>query len=337
MRPETEYANHSESMNTHATDNCPSCLAGLLPGMRFCRACGFRLGEGIAEYTETVRLDGMPLMSAAKPGAQTFGINAPATTMLSARATRTSLRGRRVSHCGGASSLSWFKWVLIAFIIASASGGGAAIMKNVRRSVALTHITIPLASRSFIGVDDFDYVRGEGLLLDAVLPGTPAERAGLRDGDLIQRFDGKTINSEEDMRDTLRRTTIGKTVEVVYARDGEVRTTRLTTVASADYDQQAFMPPDGTGYWGIDNLDRVPVEGTNLYGVQLGGVVTNRPADIAGLKRGDIVTEFDGNPVRTVDGLASYIHHAAPGSIVRVAVIRDGGRVELPVKMGKND
>jgi hypothetical protein len=324
-------------MNMNATANCPSCHAGLLPGMRFCRTCGFRLGEGIDEYVETVRLDGMPMMSAGVRGAQTFGINSAAqTTSLPANATRANLRGRRGSYCGG-SSLSWFKWVLIAFIISGASGG-AAIIKNVRRSVARApYITIPLASRSFLGVDDFDYVRGEGLMLDAVLPGSPAHFAGLRDGDLIQRFDGKTINSEEDMRDTLRRTPVGKTVEVAFTRDGTARTTMLKTISPSDYDQQAFLPPDGTGYWGVSSLERVRVPADNSYGVRLGSVSTNQPADIAGLQRGDIVVSFNGDPVRTTTGLASYIDHAAPGSVVSVGVIRDGERVEVPVKMGKDD
>jgi membrane-associated protease RseP (regulator of RpoE activity) len=336
MRPETKYADRFASTDTHATDNCPSCRAGLLPGMRFCRTCGFRLDEGVAEYTETVRLDGMPMMSNTAHGAQTFGINVPATTALSARDTRASLRRRRASYCGGASGFGWFKWVLIAFIISGASGG-AAIIKNVRHSAALARISIPLASRSFIGVDDFDYVRGEGVMLDAVLPGTPAQQAGLRDGDLIQRFDGKTINSEEEMRDTLRRTPVGKTVEVAFTRDGAARTTMLKTVSPNDYDQQAFLPSNGTGYWGVSNLERVRVAADNSYGVRLGSVSTNRPADIAGLERGDIVVSFNGDPVRTTTGLASYINHAAPGSIVSVGVLRGGERIEVPVKMGKDD
>jgi membrane-associated protease RseP (regulator of RpoE activity) len=335
MRPETEYAPRSTSTDTHATDNCPSCRAGLLPGMRFCRTCGFRLDEGVAEYTETVRLDGMPLMSQTAPGAQTFGINAPATTALYANATRASLRRRRASSCAGASGLGAFKWLLIVFIVSSVSGG-AAIIKNVRRSVALVpHITISLPSRSFIGVDDFDYVSGEGVMLDAVLPGTPAQQAGLRDGDLIQRFDGKTINSEEEMRDTLRRTPIGKTVEVAFTRDGTARTTMLKTISPDDYDQQASLPSNGTGYWGVSSLERVPAD--NSYGVRLGSVSTNRPADIAGLERGDIVVSFNGDPVRTTTGLASYIHHAAPGSVVSIGIVRGGERIEVPVKMGKDD
>jgi serine protease Do len=309
----------------------------MVSGMRFCRVCGFRLGEGLAEYVETVRLDGMPLMSPPPSARTTFGAGfAPQTTNLAPPATQNNLtsRRRRARMCGGAGA-GWLTWVIIAMIIAGASGAVSVLKRGVRASGI--HVTVPMMPRSFIGVEDFDYVRGEGVMLDAVLPGTPAEFAGLRDGDLIQRFDGKTINSEEDMRDQLRRTPTGKTVEVAYTRDGTARTTMLKTIASGDYDQQAFLPPGGTGYWGVSSLERVRVPGENYYGVRLGGVSTNQPADIAGLERGDIVVSFNGDPVRTTKGLGSYIDHAAPGSVVSVGVVRAGQRVEVPVKMGRDD
>lgn len=337
MRPETQRAEMFGGASSE-TVTCPGCRAEMAHGMRFCRACGFRLGEGLAEYVETVRLDGMPLMTPAPAPRTTFGAGfAPQTTSLAPAPTQNNLKSRRRARMCGNSGAGWLTWVIVAMIIMGASGAA----RFVRRGAAARgiHITIPppLARRSFIGVDHFDYVRGEGAMLDAVLPGTPAEFAGLRDGDLIQRFDGKTINSREDMSDQLRRTPIGKTVEVAYTRDGEARTTMLKTIDPDDYDQQAFLPAGGTGYWGVDNLERVPVPESNVYGVGLGKVISNRPADIAGLQRGDIVVSFNGDPVRTTAGLRSYIDHAVPGSVVSVGIMRDGQRVEVPVKMGRDD
>jgi membrane-associated protease RseP (regulator of RpoE activity) len=339
MRPETQraetFAGESHRATTE-TVTCQSCRAELLPGMRFCRMCGFRLGEGLAEYTETVRLNGMPLMSP-PPAAQTTRTPAVATTSLNSPATRMRSRSSsRRRYCGGGWRMGWLSWVFIAILISGVTGGGR-FLSSVIRSAPHFHVSVPLMSRSFLGVDDFDYVRGEGVMLDAVLPGTPAHSAGLRDGDLIQRFDGKTINSEEDMRDTLRRTPVGKTVEVVYTRDGTTRTTMLKTIAPDDYDQQAFLPANGTGYLGVDGLSRVPAAGADAYGVRLGRVLRNQPADIAGLKQGDIIVSFNGDPVRTTTGLGSYIDHAAPGSTSSVGILRDGQRVEVPVKMGKDD
>ena len=110
----------------------------------------------------------------------------------------------------------------------------------------------------------------------------------------------------------------------------------LTTIAAGSYNARDFAPPAGTGYWGVSGLRRVPVEGTRLHGVRLGNVSANRPADIAGLKEGDIVIEFNGRPVRTRRGLENYIDMAAPGSVINVTVIRDGQRLDIPVKMGRD-
>ncbi|MCA1631889.1 MAG: PDZ domain-containing protein, partial [Acidobacteria bacterium] len=251
MRPETQRAETFGGASSE-TVTCPSCRAEMVQGMRFCRVCGFRLGEGLAEYVETVRLDGMPVMSPPQSARTTFGAGfAPQTTTLSPSVTRndlTSRRRRRGARVCGGTGAGWLTWVIIVMIIIGASGAASVIKRGVRAGGI--RVSAPIMPRSFIGVDDFAYARGEGLMLEAVLPGTPAHFAGLRDGDLIRRFDGKTINSEEDMRDTLRRTPIGKTVEVAYTRDSTERTTMLKTIAAGDYDPKAFLPPGATGYWG---------------------------------------------------------------------------------------
>lgn len=333
MTPETQRAT-TFANNQVATVTCPGCRAEMVRGMRFCRQCGFRLGEGLDEYVETMRLEGMPLMSQTQANGQTLRANGATTTSLASHETWRGRRRRR--HRGR--RMGWIGWVVFAAIFSSAMSGGVSLIGGARRGGARVHIGVPLMARSFIGTQGFNYVRGEGAMLQGVLPGSPAERAGLLDGDTIQRFDGKNVTSEETMRDLLRRTPAGKTVEVAYLRDGVLMTTTLTTIASDNYDEKTFLPPGGaSGYWGVDDLERAAVAGTNLSGVQLGNVSANRPADLAGLKAGDIVTEFDGKPVRTPDGLAIYIHHAAPASTIKIAVFRNGQRIELPVKMGRDN
>ncbi len=56
MRSETPHYTGDEP-HANAITNCRNCRAAMPREMRFCRACGQRLGEGLAEYVETVRLD----------------------------------------------------------------------------------------------------------------------------------------------------------------------------------------------------------------------------------------------------------------------------------------
>ena len=57
------------------TVNCPSCGAALIGGLRFCRRCGYRLGEGVDEYVPTQRLD-PSTATAAPPRPSTDPFNA---------------------------------------------------------------------------------------------------------------------------------------------------------------------------------------------------------------------------------------------------------------------
>src|SRR5215210_6325650 len=59
--------------------NCPSCGATLVAGLRFCRRCGYRLGEGVEEYVPTQRFDASSMPTAAPP--------APGTDPFQARQT----------------------------------------------------------------------------------------------------------------------------------------------------------------------------------------------------------------------------------------------------------
>ena len=63
----------------------------------------------------------------------------------------------------------------------------------------------------------------EGVRLGGVRPGSPAEKAGLQAGDLILRFDGKTVKNLEDFAFILRGKRAGDEVEVVFRRGGETR------------------------------------------------------------------------------------------------------------------
>jgi S1-C subfamily serine protease len=98
---------------------------------------------------------------------------------------------------------------------------------------------------------------------------------------------------------------------------------------------EAFENREDKGYFkeGSD-IDRVIVPGMNIYGVRLNRIGKSGPADIAGMKDGDIVIEFDGIPTRTRRELERRIERAQPYSTVTVVVIRDGQRMEIPVKVG---
>jgi membrane-associated protease RseP (regulator of RpoE activity) len=315
---------------------CSNCGAQMPPDLRFCRACGSRLGEDVAEYTETVRLQNAP-RSAPNPYAPgnpyAFGAGPQGPQAFAPAAAQqmqwTHKKKRKFS------GMTWlFIGLLMFFLVA---GVFTAVMRQPNR-VGVISASVPQA---FVGVDNFRDAENGGVTFNSIeSPGAPADKAGLVGGDVITSFDGHPVNNRREMMDLLRQTPIGKLVEVVYTRDGETRKTQLTPITRQEarqlelaFDRRAA----GIGRFGYDDdeTERVPVPGTKIYGVRLDDISPSLPADMAGIKNGDIVIEFSGTPIRTPEELRARVRRALPYETVTVVVMRGGERQEIPVKMGR--
>jgi len=69
---------------------------------------------------------------------------------------------------------------------------------------------------------------GEGVLIGGIVPGSGAERGGLRPGDVVLRIDDSGVGGFEDLVAALGRRRPGETARVVYFRDGEIFTAPIT-------------------------------------------------------------------------------------------------------------
>lgn len=311
---------------------CTQCGAPMPKGMRFCRSCGNRLGEGPAEYTETVRL---PHATATSNG-QFRAQYAPGMTAPMVQQTGGGYpRRRRLGFTG----MTWM-WIVLGIFFA----GGGLMSAFIKKRTQIPRITALAVSRSYVGVDGFETTDG-GVTFDVVEPaGSPADKAGLVGGDIVTSFDGHVVIEEDEIMDLLRQTPVGKTVEVIYLRDGLIKKTQLTTISESGFNQLRAVfnnRPEGRGMFGFesDRTTRISHPETKTYGVRLDYVEPNGPADLFGIKVGDIITDFDGVPIRTSDELLSRVRRAIPRSIVEVVVLRGGESskqvVKIPVTMGR--
>ena len=304
--------NSEVSMPMSGTANqtiCSNCRSTMPSDLRFCRNCGFRLADSMGAFT---------------------GSSEVATTSGALPAKKR----RRMS------GLAWLFVGLLAFFIGAAAF--TALVAPVRQHIGV--VSRGPVVKSFIGIDEFQNT-DQGVMLNCVdIPGGPADKAGLVGGDLILSFDGQKAQNEDQMEEIMTKTPIGKTVDVEYLRDGEKKTTKLTTISQDEnrrLNKEFERRPEGRAQFGYEDGDaeRVLVPGTNTYGVRLDTILQSRPADMAGVKGGDIVVEFDGVPIRTPDEFLMRVRRALPYSTVKLVVMRGEGdvkqRVEIPVKMGK--
>src|SRR5215813_1720647 len=287
---------------------CSNCHSRMPSDLRFCRNCGFRLPQSMA-------------------GSSYAGSDELPTAVLPSPAKKK----RRFS------GMSWIFVGLLVFFVGAAAF--TAIISPIRRG-AIGVMQNQIVAKSYVGVDGWDTTDGGVTFGSVDAPGGPADKAGLVGGDIVTKFDGQEVRDEDEMEDLMKRTPVGKTVDIEYLRDGEKKTTKLTTISQQEFkslSKDFERRPEGRAQFGYEDGDaeRVQVPGTKLYGVKLGTILQSRPADIAGIKNGDIVTEFDGIPIRTSDEFLMRVRRAVPYSTVKVVVMRGDEKLEIPVKMGR--
>jgi Do/DeqQ family serine protease len=122
-------------------------------------------------------------------------------------------------------------------IVASGQGIGFAIPVNMARKVMEDLVKRGKVTRGWLGIGiqpltpelakSFGVSADEGILVNQVMPKSPAETAGIKVGDLILSLDGKPLKDTRQMQRLVAEAEIGKTIEVVVLRDKTKRTLKL--------------------------------------------------------------------------------------------------------------
>ena len=108
------------------------------------------------------------------------------------------------------------------------------------------------------------------------------------------------------------------------------RPSRLTFV-KAPPPTMGRGPGMGNGTW----FGSVPDMGAaGVVGVRLAGVTPGSPAETAGAKKGDVIVEFGGDPIKDIYEFTSALAKHHPGESIQVVVMRDGQRVTLTATLG---
>jgi serine protease Do len=128
--------------------------------------------------------------------------------------------------------------------ILSPAGGnvgiGFAVPINMARQVMEQIVQTGRVQRGRIGVSIQDIAaagragRNEGALIAAVSPGSPAEKAGIRKGDVVVKVDGVPIRSAAQLRNKVGLTPVGKSMQLTVERDGRSHEVIIDIVPSVD-------------------------------------------------------------------------------------------------------
>src|SRR3990167_3994659 len=146
---------------------------------------------------------------------------------------------------------------------------------------------------------------GGGLVAELSKDG-PAERAGVKIGDVIVEFDGKEIKESNDLPIIVARTSVDKKVRVKLLRDKKEVT--LTVAVGELKEEVVVASAKEKGEFGFTVQTITPQIAESLgleraEGVVITAVEPDSPGGEAGLRRGDVILEIDRKPVRN---LADY-------------------------------
>jgi serine protease Do len=182
-----------------------------------------------------------------------------------------------------------------------------------------------------------------GVEIRAVQPGSPAEKAGLREGDVVLNYNGQEILSAIQFGWLVSETSPGSKVKLQYWREGKMHTAQVTVGGAGKagdgtppvLEERALGVPDFPRILTVwDNLalgiECEPIDSqlAEFFGVQSGilirHVAKGMVGDRAGLKAGDVITSVDTREIAVPKDLISYLRtRNEPNKSLVIRIVRD--------------
>jgi serine protease Do len=209
--------------------------------------------------------------------------------------------------------------------ILSETGGnmgiGFAVPVNLARFAMESIIKEGRVIRGYMGVSiqdvsdalakEFKLKGSQGALVGDVTPKGPAERAGLRSGDVIVEFNGKPVEDSRTLKLQVAQVAPGTEASVKVIRDGDQKTVEVTLeeypdraiAARSSRSNKDFADPlDGVSVADVDRTVRSQIDlPPNVRGAVVVRIDPDSPSYEAGLREGDVIQEINRQPVRNAD------------------------------------
>lgn len=257
---------------------------------------------------------------------------------------------------------------LFAFFVAYAFGM-ATDQKKIQKVVVIEeeenghHFGIVVASPEQETLKKYGLKGGAEIL--KVYKGSEAEKAGLKENDIIVKFDGEQIYAPDDLEEYFADLDNEKEVDIVVNRQGKelIFTAHVTPLEPEDREIVLRLQADKLkakadsivkrlkikmkdwplaiskgGFLGVEpeTLNKQLAEYFGVdFGVLVKKVFKDSPAEKAGIKAGDVIYKINQKEIHDVQDLVRTINYYDPGDQVKVFLIRKGKQKEITVKLGK--
>jgi serine protease Do len=208
-----------------------------------------------------------------------------------------------------------------------------------------------------------------GVLLERIVPDSPAAKAGLKDNDVITEINGQRVEGAAQFRRMIHEIPAGRSVQFTVWRDGKAQSVGVTLGKSEDHGNMWFktaprafsfqlpniempevapMPDMDMGAYGLlaGSRPRLGIDAEDLsgqFGAYFGApdgegvlvreVNSGSPAEKAGVKSGDVITSLNGERIRSLGDLREKLAGKRDEKTVKLGVLRNKSEVSVTVEM----
>ena len=221
-------------------------------------------------------------------------------------------------------------------IVAGGQGIGFAIPINMAKNIISQLKEKGKVTRGWLGVviqsitpdlaKSFGLKGEAGALVSEVVKGSPAEKAGLKNGDIITEFNGRKIREMNELPRLVAVTPVGGKVKVTIIRKGKIlhKTVTIETMKEGAGEGQSSVAKEKLGITVApitpEMAAKMGIKETS--GVVVTEVVPGSVAEEAGIAAGDVIKEVDGAEITTVAEFEKTLSSYKKGSVMRLLLQR---------------
>lgn len=199
----------------------------------------------------------------------------------------------------------------------------------------------------------------EGARITSVSDNTAADKAGLKEGDVITHVDEDRIEDHDALTKAIRKHKPEEKINITFLRDGRERQVVATLGKMNSYNAITTVPgkpakpseprfdfklmdPDGQGgsnrFYSYSGRARLGIRAQDTEdgkGAKVLDVDNESPADKAGIREDDVIIEFEGKDIRNADDLAAAARSVKDQSSMTVRIQRNGRSQTVEIKIPK--
>ena len=226
-----------------------------------------------------------------------------------------------------------------------------AIPINVSMNVVEQLKTKGYVSRGWLGIliqdvtselaESFGMEKPTGALVARVLPESPAQKSGIKVGDVIVEYNGKEVVSSSALPPMVGSTQVGEEVQVKVIRDGDRKTLGIE-IGELPKDEEIKLSQKDESQGDIEHRlgisvskltasqrQKLDIEDTGVYVEE----VMKGPAQEAGIRPGDVILKLNGMDVDDIEHFNELVAELPTGKSVPVLIQRRSGPMFLALKL----